>query len=578
MPYNFTTVEKKWQRYWLEHKSFRALDPAEAGGMPKAYVLDMFPYPSGAGLHVGHPEGYTATDIVSRFLRMRGFNVLHPMGWDAFGLPAEQHAIKTGQHPRVNTESNINNFRRQIQMLGLSYDWDREVDTTDPAYFKWTQWIFLQLFNSYFDPIDQRAKPIGHLMQELVNENLVVAPDGSIHLNRVPEGLERITGENRLERLWRELTPDEQVDVINAQRLAYMDEVPVNWCPALGTVLANEEVIDGRSERGGFPVERRPMRQWLLRITAYADRLLSDLDGLDWTDSLKDQQRNWIGRSTGAEIDFEIDPASIPASGVNGIAQGSERQPPHGTVASASPGDDDGGDEDLTITVFTTRPDTLFGAIYMVMAPEHPLVDRITAPTHRETVDAYRTVAAARSDRDRAAETKEKTGVFTGAYAINPVNDERIPVYIADYVMMGYGTGAIMAVPAHDQRDFAFAKKFNLPIRRVVGVDTSGAAAPSGMIADYEYLANSAELTEAYTEDGIAINSGPIDGLPTAEAKDRITALLEAEGVARRTVKYKLRDWLFSRQRYWGEPFPILLDAEGNPVPADEADLPIPLP
>src|SRR4051794_1396628 len=358
MPYNFTTIERKWQQYWLEHKSFRALDPAEAGRMPKAYVLDMFPYPSGAGLHVGHPEGYTATDIVSRFLRMRGYNVLHPMGWDAFGLPAEQHAIKTGEHPRVNTERNVNNFRRQIQMLGLSYDWDREVDTTDPKYFKWTQWIFLQLFNSYFDPIDNKAKPIGHLVNELQNENFVIAPDGEVKVNPIQEGMEAIAGDVRVERLWRELSPDEQRDVIDGQRLAYIDEVPVNWCPGLGTVLSNEEVIDGKSERGGFPVEKKPMRQWMLRITAYADRLLNDLDMLQWPESLKEMQRNWIGKSVGAEIDFQVDRASLAGDG-SGLrhAQGSEPQPQTSRPVAADVDDDD---EDLSITVFTTRPDTLY--------------------------------------------------------------------------------------------------------------------------------------------------------------------------------------------------------------------------
>ena len=572
MPYNFTTVEKKWQQFWAQNKTFRALEPYEAGDRPKAYVLDMFPYPSGAGLHVGHPEGYTATDIVSRYLRMKGYNVLHPMGWDAFGLPAEQHAINTGQHPRVNTESNINNFRRQIQMLGLSYDWDREVDTTDPRYYRWTQWIFLQLFNSYFDPVDQKAKPIGHLMQELVNENLVVAPDGSIHINPVQEGMERISGEVRSERLWRELSPDEQVDVINAQRLAYQDEIPVNWCPALGTVLANEEVIDGKSERGGHPVERRPMRQWLLRITAYAERLLSDLDLLAWPESLKEMQRNWIGRSVGAEVDFDIAP---PGFDVN-------------TVARAREVIED-GDDDLAVTVFTTRPDTLYGATYMVLAPEHPLVDRITPPERRETVEAYRTQAAAKSERDRTAEAKDKTGVFTGAYATNPVNDEKIPVYIADYVLMGYGTGAIMAVPAHDERDFEFARKFNIPIRAVVMPDDEwllahrGPDVPAGTAVDREALrrfyAERPDLWRiAFTGDGASINSEIINGLPTAEAKDKITAFLDAEGVARRTVNYKLRDWLFSRQRYWGEPFPILLDEQGNPHAVDESELPITLP
>src|SRR4051812_25097766 len=378
MAYNFTAIEKKWQQYWLENRSFRALEPAEAGNMPKAYVLDMFPYPSGSGLHVGHPEGYTATDILSRYLRMRGRNVLHPMGWDAFGLPAEQHAIRSNEHPSIITKKSIENFRRQIQMLGLSYDWDREIDTTDPKYYRWTQWIFLQIFNSYFDPIDKKAKPIAHLMNELVNENLVVAPDGTVHLNPTQEGLEEISGEVRVERLWRELSEEERRDVIDDQRLAYTAEVAVNWCEGLGTVLANEEVIDGKSEVGGFPVVKRPMRQWMLRITAYADRLLEDLNLLEWPESLKEMQRNWIGRSVGAEVDF-------PIVGV-------------------------GEDED-PITVFTTRPDTLFGATYMVLAPEHELVDSITTDEHRDAVKAYREMIAGKSDRDRMAETKDKTGV-----------------------------------------------------------------------------------------------------------------------------------------------------------------------
>jgi leucyl-tRNA synthetase len=527
MAYNFTAIEKKWQRYWLENKTFAALDPAEAGGMSKAYVLDMFPYPSGSGLHVGHPEGYTATDIISRYLRMKGVNVLHPMGWDAFGLPAEQYAIKTNTHPRQTTERNIGNFRRQIQMLGLSYDWDREVDTTDPDYYRWTQWIFLQLFNSYFDPVDLKARPIKHLVQELMNENLVVAPDGSVVLNPTQEGMESIAGEMRIERLWRELPADEQRDVIDAQRLAYMDEIPVNWCPGLGTVLSNEEVIDGKSEVGGFAVERRPMRQWMLRITAYADRLLADLDSLEWPESLKEMQRNWIGKSVGAEVDFEID-----------------------------------GDEDLAVSVFTTRPDTLYGATYMVLAPEHPLVDRITPADRREAVESYRRMIAARSDRERMADGKQKTGVLTGAHAVNPVNGEKIPVYIADYVLMGYGTGAIMAVPAHDERDFDFARANNLPIRPVVK-PADGSTPPAD---------------RAFVGEGIAIHSDVINGLPTAQAKEKIIAVLDGEGTAHRSVNYKLRDWLFSRQRYWGEPFPILLDKEGRAVAIDESELPLRLP
>ncbi|CAA9435596.1 MAG: Leucyl-tRNA synthetase [uncultured Phycisphaerae bacterium] len=584
MAYNFTVIEKKWQRYWLEYKTFRAPDPADAPGTPKAYVLDMFPYPSGAGLHVGHPEGYTATDIYSRYLRMKGYAVLHPMGWDAFGLPAEQYAVKNNVHPAETTRKNIGNFRRQIQSLGLSYDWDREVDTTDPKYYRWTQWIFLQLFNSYFDPTDKRAKPISHLLNQLQNGNAVVAPDGSVVLNPTTEGTEAITGEVRVERTWTELSPDERRDVIDGQRLAFMDEVPVNWCPALGTVLANEEVIDGKSEVGGFPVERRPMRQWMLRITAYADRLLADLDGLAWPESLKEMQRNWIGRSVGARVDFDIAPPDQPFN-VNSASEARERA-------------EDAADE-LSITVFTTRPDTLYGATYMVLAPEHPLVDRITPPSHRETIEAYRTQVAAKSERDRMAETKEKTGAFTGAYAINPVNGERIPVFVADYVLMGYGTGAIMAVPAHDERDFAFASKFKLPIRQVVAPadrgtpqsDTgfqpvrSGSGVGEREASEAPASAHgldahvTSEPTEAYTAEGVAINSGPLDGLPTAEAKRKIISILEDKGVGTGSTTYKLRDWLFSRQRYWGEPFPLLHDeATGDVYAVDESELPVLLP
>ena len=532
MPYDFANLEKKWQAYWLEHKTFAALEPQQAGGMPKAYILDMFPYPSGAGLHVGHPEGYTATDIVSRYLRMRGRNVLHPMGWDAFGLPAEQYAVEKNVHPRITTEQNIATFRRQIQMLGLSYDWDREINTTDPSYYRWTQWIFLQLFGSYLNPADNRAYPIAHLLSELVNENLVVGPDGSVCVNPTLEGMERVTGEMRIERLWRELSPDEQRDVINGQRLAYMDEIPVNWCPALGTVLANEEVIDGKSERGEHPVEKRPLRQWLLRITAYADRLLADLDALDWPESLKKMQREWIGRSVGADIDFEI--ADCQATDEN----------------------------DRTITVFTTRPDTLYGATYMVLSPEHPLVKTLTTIDRQVEVEQYQAQAAARSERDRMVQTKEKTGVFTGAYAINPVNQELLPIYIADYVMMGYGTGAIMAVPMHDERDYEFAVQFNLPLRTVV-------APPADIMHPSD---------KPFIGDGVAINSEIINGLPTAQAKEKIIRHLEDLGAASKKVNYKLRDWLFSRQRYWGEPFPIVLDDEGNAIAIGEAELPLELP
>ncbi len=500
--YPFHLIEPKWQSHWDAQQTFRAFNPGEpipaahpfgirhglAGQQPHAadlpskfYILDMFPYPSGAGLHVGHPEGYAATDILARYRRATGRHVLHPMGWDAFGLPAEQYAIKTGQHPRKTTEANIATFKRQIKSLGFSYDWSREVDTTDPAYFRWTQWIFLQLYNAWINPETNRAEPISTL--------------------QYPAGCDS----EPARRAYRD-----------ARRLAYVSEAPVWWCPALGTVLANEEVIDGRSEVGGHPVERRPMRQWMLRITAYAERLLADLDTIDWSDSLKEMQRNWIGRSEGAEVDFIVD-------GSGGI-----------------------------IRVFTTRPDTLFGATYLVLAPEHRLVDVITTAEQRDLVRAYQTEVAKKSDLERTELAKEKTGVFTGAYAVNPVNGERIPIWIADYVLSTYGTGAIMAVPAHDTRDLEFATKFNLPILQVVQ--------PLDPKTDWR----------GFVDDGIAVNStGPgvaITGLPTAEAKRKITAWLEAQGLGQRTIHYKLRDWLFSRQRYWGEPFPIVWrrDAAGN--------------
>ena len=497
--YPFHLIEPKWRARWEAEQTFRAWNPGDEipgrhpfsarHGLsgrpaatqlpPKFYILDMFPYPSGAGLHVGHPEGYTATDILARYRRSQGFNVLHPMGWDAFGLPAEQYAVKTGQHPRQTTDENIATFKRQIQSLGFSYDWSRELSTTDPDYFKWTQWIFLQIYNSYFDPERRRARPISELIARRKREH--------------PEESEAELGA-----------------FVDSQRLAYVSEAPVNWCPELGTVLANEEVIDGKSEVGGFPVVRKPMRQWMLRITAFAERLLADLDTIDWSDSLKEMQRNWIGRSEGAEVDFRIAGASEE------------------------------------IRVFTTRPDTLFGATYMVMAPEHRLVSQITTPEQKAAVEAYRSEVTRKSDLERTELAKEKTGVFTGAYAINPVNGERIPIWIADYVLASYGTGAIMAVPAHDTRDFEFATKFGLPIVQVVQ--------PTDVTTDWQ----------GYTDDGTAINSAnpqiSLDGLPTAEAKKQITAWLESQGLGRRTINYKLRDWLFSRQRYWGEPFPDRLE------------------
>ncbi len=529
MPYPFKEVEPRWQQAWRDEAVYRAADPDQTE-KPAFYVLDMFPYPSGAGLHVGHPEGYTATDIVSRYKRMRGFNVLHPMGWDAFGLPAEQYAIKNNVHPRETTQKNVATFRRQIEMLGLGYDWSREVNTTDPGYVRWTQWIFLQIYNSYFDPVEQAARPISALENELFNGNYLVAPDGSVVVNPTQEGMEAITGEVSIFRHFENLEPAQQREVIDNQRLAFVAEEPVNWCPELGTTLSNEEVVDGRSDVGGHPVERRPLRQWKLRITAYADRLLEDLDGLDWSESLKEMQRNWIGRSIGASVEFPVQ----------------------------------GFDE--TIEVFTTRPDTLFGATYMVLAPEHPLVDRVTRDAQRAEVEAYVATAANKSDRDRQADAKEKTGVFTGAYAVNPVNDEAIPIWIADYVLMGYGTGAIMAVPAHDERDFEFARKFDLPIRQVVG-DPKAAIEPSD-----------SEMQFAFTGEGVAVNSDFLDGKTTAEAKADIVTYLRDKGLGRAVTNYKLRDWLFSRQRYWGEPFPILLDANGDHHALDESELPVLLP
>jgi leucyl-tRNA synthetase len=506
--YNPKIIERRWQDYWLKNKTFRTPDRSDK---PKYYILDMFPYPSGAGLHVGHPEGYTATDILARYKRMRGFNVLHPMGWDAFGLPAEQYAINTGTHPRVTTEKNVANFRRQIQMLGFSYDWDREIDTTDPNYFRWTQWIFLQLFDTWYDAEQKRGRPIAELPIP-------------------PEVRQQSEAAVRAYR--------------DSKRLAYQAEVPVNWCEALGTVLANEEVIDGKSERGGHPVVRMPLRQWLLRITSYAERLLEDLEGLDWSESIKKMQRDWIGRSEGAEVDFALEAG-------------------------------------LRIRVFTTRPDTLFGATYMVLAPEHTLVDAITTPAQRAAVEAYRAEAARKSDLERTELTKKKTGVFTGAYAINPVNQERIPVWIADYVLASYGTGAIMAVPAHDLRDWEFARAFQLPIRQVV--QPPEGYQPSKEEAALAYKENG-QTHYPFVGEGTAINSGAFNGLSTPEFKRRITEWLEERRQGCRRVNYKLRDWLFSRQRYWGEPFPILheIDDKGNftgviePLSPDELPLRLP--
>jgi len=487
----FEQFEPRWQQRWEECKAFRTPNPGEAdfdGSKPKFFVLDMFPYPSGNGLHVGHPEGYTATDIIGRFKRMNGFNVLHPMGWDAFGLPAEQYAIKTGQHPRTTTEHNIANFRAQLKRLGFAYDWDREVNTTDPGYFKWTQWIFLKLYNSYYDTTTQKARPVSELEAQ---------------------GLNR--------------------DQIDAKRLAYVSEAPVNWCPELGTVLANEEVVDGKSEVGGFPVERRPLRQWMLRITAYCQRLIDELDGLDWPEGIRLLQRNWIGRSEGAEVDFSV------------------------------------AESNQVIRVFTTRPDTLFGATYMVLAPEHSLVDQIVTEEQLSAVEEYRGKTARKSDLERTELAKDKSGIFTGAYALNPVNNERIPIWIADYVLLGYGTGAIMAVPAHDERDFEFAQKFELPVREVVA--DAPPLAEGGTVCEMPPLA-------CFASEGFAVNSGFLNGLPTLDAKAKIIAFLEEKGLGKKTLNFKLRDWLFSRQRYWGEPFPLVWE-NGQHRAIPESELPL---
>jgi leucyl-tRNA synthetase len=526
-PFRYTAamageIEPRWQAYWADNGTFFAPNPtgelADAthprAGAPKLYVQDMFPYPSGAGLHVGHPLGYIGTDCYTRYKRMAGFNVLHPMGFDAFGLPAEQYAVQTGTHPRTTTEANVERYRGQLRRLGLAYDNRRTFATTDPGYYRWTQWIFLQIFNSWFDPSARRARPIDELVAEFV-AGARATPDG---------------------RPWAELTPVERREVVNGHRLAYVSEAPVNWCPGLGTVLANEEVTpDGRSERGNYPVFQRNLKQWMMRITAYGDRLVEDLDFLDWPEPVKLMQRNWIGRSRGAHVDFPMD-------------------------------------ADDVIGVFTTRPDTLFGATYMVLAPEHALVDSIvpaawpegTKPawtgghaTPEEAVAAYRVAAAAKTDEERT-DAKVKTGVFTGAYATNPVNGARIPVFVADYVLAGYGTGAIMAVPGQDERDWAFAEIFDLPIIRTV-------EAPEG-------------FEGAYTGEGPAINSDWLNGMGVADAKASMISWLEQHGKGKGATTFRLRDWLFSRQRYWGEPFPIVYDETGLPVALPDSMLPVVLP
>jgi leucyl-tRNA synthetase len=557
--YTPAIIEPKWQAYWDEHKTFQTPElPPE--GQPKLYVLDMFPYPSGSGLHVGHPEGYTATDIVCRYARMNGKCVLHPMGFDAFGLPAEEHAKQTGIHPRINTEQNIATFTRQLKMLGFSYDWDRNLATTDVEYFRWTQWIFLVLFDTWYDAAQEKGRPISELP---IPDD--VKPQGEAAVRRYQD----------------------------EHRLAYQSEALVNWCPELGTVLANEEVIDGKSERGGHPVVRMPLRQWMLRITAYADRLERDLEGLDWSAGIKKLQRDWIGRSVGAEVDFYVGQVSnLPVQRSEVRGQRSEEAFEAWKSARAKSGFPKRPAEDV-LRIYTTRPDTLFGATYMVIAPEHPFVSRLTTAEQKAAVEAYVQAAASKSDRDRQDLNKKKTGVFTGSFAINPVNGQPVPVWVADYVLWGYGTGAIMAVPAHDERDFEFAQQFGLPIIAVVDPGDDGAVgnALRGVPGAAEGTRPEVGFRQAVlagqvcsASDGVSINSGPYNGLTTQDFKRRITADLAKAGLGREAVNYKLRDWLFSRQRFWGEPFPILheLDAAGKPTglirAVEEKDLPVDLP
>lgn len=598
--YDAKRIEPKWQAFWDQHQTF-AVDSFDAA-KPKMYVLDMFPYPSGSGLHVGHPEGYTATDIVCRYSRMQGKQVLHPMGWDAFGLPAEDYAIKTGTHPAITTAKNIGTFKRQLKMLGFSYDWNREFATTDPDYYRWTQWIFLQLFDTWYDHEHTWTGPDG-VTRRGKGRPIAELP---IPANVTAAGTEAV---RRYQ---------------DKHRLAYQHEAPVNWCPALGTVLANEEVVDGKSERGGHPVERVPLRQWLLRITAYGDRLAEELQPLNWPESIKQMQRNWIGRSEGAEVDF-----FIPPSGASGsFTDWKSARAKTGFPTEA------GSDE---LRIYTTRPDTLFGATFMVLAPEHPAVDKLTTPERRAAVDEYRRQASLKSDLDRTDLAKCKTGEFTGGYAINPVNGEKIPVWIADYVLISYGTGAIMAVPAHDDRDFEFACKANIAIIPVIEpsdewlITHQHYTELSEADIQKELDRNDAELADdhqpvvrtriesirnfiaairqsksdrgqlvqvlrqyyhsspwcfgvAMTDHGTAINSGEYSNLPTADFKSKITADIDAAGLGKKAVNYRLRDWLFSRQRYWGEPFPIWheLDAQGQPtglMRVDSAEsLPVRLP
>ncbi len=514
MEYNFTAIEEKWRKYWREHKTYKAFNESDK---PKYYVLDMFPYPSGAGLHVGHPLGYIASDIYARYKRLLGFNVLHPMGYDAYGLPAEQYAIQTGTHPAVTTDKNILRYREQLDRIGFSFDWDRQVKTSDPSYYKWTQWTFLQLFKHWYNKKTDKAEPVEKLIREFEQH-------GNLEIIAACDPVDAFSASE-----WIAMTEKEQQQLLLNYRLAYLSNTMVNWCPALGTVLANDEVKDGVSERGGHPVERKLMKQWSLRVTAYTQRLLDGLDKIDWFESLKEIQRNWIGRSEGGSVQFSIK-----------------------------------GFEDK-IEVFTTRTDTLFGATFMVLAPEYHLVEKITTSEHMKEVLKYVNLSKNRSERERIAEVKKITGIFTGAYAINPMNDEKLPIWVADYVLAGYGTGSIMAVPAHDSRDFAFAKYFDIPIIQVVVKEDEVPGDPRSWEDSYD------------AKEGVMINSGFITGMKVQDAIMATIERIEEMGAGKGTVNYRLRDAIFSRQRYWGEPFPIYYK-DGMPYPMDESELPLKLP
>ncbi len=514
MDYNFSEIEPKWRKYWSENKTYKTvIDHTK----PKYYVLDMFPYPSGAGLHVGHPLGYIASDIYARYKRLKGFNVLHPMGYDAFGLPAEQYAIQTGTHPAITTEKNIQRYREQLDKIGFSYDWDREVRTSDPDYYKWTQWTFIRLFHSWYNKDTDKAEPINELINRFERS-------GNIDVNASAGDIDQFDASQ-----WRQFAEKRKQEILMNYRLAYLADTIVNWCPALGTVLANDEVSEGFSIRGGHPVERKSMKQWLLRITAYADRLLVGLEQIDWPESIRDIQRNWIGRSEGCTALFEI----------KGFNQ--------------------------TLEIFTTRADTMFGVTFMVLAPEHPFVSEITTPEQQKKVEAYVHWAKNRSERERMTEVKKVTGEFTGSFAINPLSGEEIPIWVADYVLMGYGTGAIMAVPGHDSRDFAFARHFKLPIIQVVAKKGETPVDPSQWEESFD------------ANEGIMINSGFINGMEVKEAISATIRNLEERGIGKGKVNFRLRDAIFSRQRYWGEPFPVYYK-DGMPYTLDISKLPLELP